>query len=89
MFIIDITLKNSPVSLSVQRKAAEDAEAVYQKILQALRSASNELVELTCDKDSSKKIGVFSSEISAVQISEKPGTGTASGRAPGFSALVE
>ena len=89
MFIIDITLKNTPLSLSVQQKTEEDAEAIYQKILQALRSGSNELLELTCEKQPGKKIGVLSSEISAVQISDKAGAATSSGRPPGFFALAE
>lgn len=89
MFIIDITLKNTPLSLSVQRKSEEDAEADYQKILQVLRSGSNELLELTCEKQAGKKIGILGAEISAVQISDKAGTAAASGRPPGFFALVE
>jgi len=87
MFIIDITLKNSPVSLSVQRKTAEDAEALYQKVAQALRSGSHELLELTCEQQAGKKISVLSSEVSAVQIADKTGSATASGRPPGFFAL--
>ena len=89
MFIIDITLKNTPLSLSVQRKSEEDAEAVYQKILQVLRSGSNELLELSCEKQPGKKIGILGTEISAVQISDKSGTAAASGRPPGFFALAE
>ncbi len=89
MFIIDITLKNTPLSLSVQRKSEEDAEATYQKILEVLRSGSNELLELTCEKQPGKKIGILGNEISAVQISDKSGTAAASGRPPGFFALAE
>lgn len=89
MFIIDITLKNSPISLSVQRKSVEDAEAVYQKILQLLGSGRSEVVELTCERQPEKKIGILSSEISAVQFSEKSSTAAASGRPPGFFALAE
>ncbi|MDX2096242.1 MAG: hypothetical protein SFW36_00570 [Leptolyngbyaceae cyanobacterium bins.59] len=89
MFIIDITLKNTPVALSVQRKAAEDAEAVYQTVLKAIASGSPEILELTCERQPEKKIGVISREISAVQLSEKSTTATASGRPPGFFALAE
>jgi hypothetical protein len=89
MFTIDITLKNTPLSLSVQRKSEEDAEAIYQKILQMLRSGSNELLELSCEKQVGKKIGIMGSEISAVQISDKAGTAAGSGRPPGFFALAE
>lgn len=88
MFMIDITLKNTPLTLSVQKKTAEEADAVYKQVLEAIGSGNPRLLELTCDKQPDKKIGVLSSEISAVQISEKSGT-TASGRPPGFFALSE
>ena len=55
MFNIDLTLKNTPFPLSVQRKVAEDAEAVYQKLLQAMQSGSTEVVELTCESQTEKK----------------------------------
>lgn len=89
MFIIDLTLKNTPIALSVQRKSAEDAAAVYQQILDALSAGSPTTLELTCEQQTEKKIGVLVSEISAVQISEKSSTAAASGRAPGFFALAE
>ncbi len=85
MFTIDLTLKTNPVSLSVQRKTPEDAEALYQKILAALRSGSSEVLELTCDRQPEKKIAILSDQISAVQISQKSGS-AASGKPPGFFA---
>lgn len=88
MFIIDITLKNTPLTLSVQKKTVEEAETIYKQILGAIGSNSTTVLELTCDKQTDKKIGVLSSEISAVQMSEKSGT-TASGKPPGFFALAE
>jgi hypothetical protein len=84
MFVIDINLKGSPVSLSVQRKTEEDAKALYQKVLEAIRSGSPVIVELTCEQQVGKTFGALVSEISAVQMAEKSGTGTASGRPPGF-----
>jgi len=84
MFIIDVTLKHTPVTLSVQRKEAEAAEAVYQQILTAMKSESEMVIELTCDRQPEKKIGLLNREICAVQISEKAGTGAASGRPTGF-----
>ncbi|WP_448596360.1 hypothetical protein [Thermoleptolyngbya sp.] len=88
MFIVDIVLKNTPSMLSIQRKTAEDAEAVYQEILNAIRSGNPVTLELTCEKQPDKKLGVLVSEISAVQVSEKAGaSGTA--RPPGFFALTE
>ncbi|NJP09239.1 MAG: hypothetical protein HC866_06910 [Leptolyngbyaceae cyanobacterium RU_5_1] len=89
MFIIDVTLKSTPVTLSVQRKATEDAEATYQQILEAIRSGDRTLVELTCEHQVGKKVSILSNEISAVQVYEKSATATASGRPPGFFALAE
>ncbi len=88
MFIIDVTLKNNPVALSVQKKTAEDADALYQRVIAALQSGSSQLIELTCEQQVGKKISILSSEISAVQVSEKSSTATASGRPPGFFAMA-
>jgi hypothetical protein len=85
MFIIDLTLKNTPVTLSVQRKSVDDAKAVYQKVLDAIRSGSPAILELTCEQMPDKTVGVLVSEISAVQLSEKSSTTAASGRPPGFA----
>jgi hypothetical protein len=89
MFVIDVTLKHSPVTLSVQRKTAEDATALYQQVLEALRSGSATTLELTCEQQVGKTIGVLVSEIAAVQMAEKSGTATASGRPPGFFSMTE
>lgn len=88
MYIVDITLKSNPVTLSVQRKTKEDAEALYQQVVAALQSGSSKIVELSCEHQTDKKLSVLSSEISAVQIAEKSGAGTP-GRTPGFFALAE
>lgn len=88
MFLLELVLRYSPVSLSVQRKSEEDAMALYQHILSVMQnSAATPLLELTCEKEADKKIAVLSSEILAVQVSEKSGTAAASGRPPGFFAL--
>lgn len=87
MYIIELTLKNTPMPLSVQRKLSEDAEAVYKQILSAITSGSTQVLELTCERQPEKKVAVFSSEVVAVQIYEKSST-AASGRAPGFFAVA-
>ncbi|MCC3408808.1 MAG: hypothetical protein JGK17_25175 [Microcoleus sp. PH2017_10_PVI_O_A] len=87
MFSIDIIVKNTPVSLSVQRKLAEDAEAVYQQVLEAIRNSQPQILELTCEKNPEKKVAVVSSEISGVVISQKSGTAS-TGRAPGFVSMT-
>jgi len=88
MYILELTLKNTPMPLSVQRKSAEDADVVYQQIVAALRSGSNELLELTCDRQPEKKVAVLCSEVCAVQIYEKS-SAAASGKAPGFVSLAQ
>lgn len=88
MYIIELTLKTTPVPLSVQRKLPEDAQAVYHQILGLLRTNSNQILELTCDRQPEKKLAVFSGEIVAVQIYEKSST-AASGRPPGFLSVAE
>lgn len=89
MYIVDITLKHTPASLSVQRNELESAQATYQDLLNALQSGDRPLVELTCDRQTEKKIAVLVDQISAIQMLEKSGSGTSSGRAPGFFALTD
>ena len=89
MFIIEITLKNTPVTLSVQKKTGEDAEAAYQQVLAAMRSGDNKLLQLTCDHQSGKQVAILSSDIAAAQVYEKSSTATSSGRPPGFFAMAE
>lgn len=89
MYMIDITLKNTPLALSVQRKNEEDAKALYRQILEAMKSGSPAILELTCEQQVGKTIGVLVNEISAVQMAEKSGTAAASGRPPGFFAMAE
>lgn len=89
MFIIDVSLKSAPVTLSVQRKTQEDAEASYQQVLEAARSTEHRLVELTCEHQVGKKVSIVGSEIAAVQVYEKSSTATSSGRPPGFFAIAE
>jgi hypothetical protein len=87
MFNIDLTVKNTPFPLSVQRKSAEDADAVYQLVLTAMRSGSPDIIELKCEGKTEKKIAVRASEISGVQVIQKEGTAAGGGRPPGFFAL--
>lgn len=87
MYTIELTLKNTPVPISVQRKQPEDAQAVYQRILETMSAGTTQLLELTCDRQPEKKVAVFSSEIVAVQMYEKS-SAAASGKAPGFFAMA-
>ncbi|BAS58230.1 MULTISPECIES: hypothetical protein [Leptolyngbya] len=86
MFILELTLKGTPIGLSFHRKSAEDAEATYQEIIGAMK-APGELLEFTCDRQTDKKIAVFADSIAAVQMYEKS-SAAASGRPAGFFAVA-
>ncbi len=88
MFTIDLSIRNTAFPVSIQRKSAEDAEAVYQLILAAMRSGNPDLVELKCEGKTDKKIAVRASEISGIQVVEKDGAASNSGRPPGFAAFT-
>ncbi|AFY66971.1 hypothetical protein [Geitlerinema sp. PCC 7407] len=88
MFIIDIAVKYTPLPLSVQRKSQEDAHQLYQHVLDAIQSGQPKLLELTCEHQTDKRLAIVTSEISAVQLTEKSGS-SASGRPAGFFAIAE
>ncbi len=87
MFTIELTLKHTAMPLSVQKKGQSEAESTYNSVADALRSGNGQLLELACDQQPHKRISILGSEVAAVQIFEKSGTATASGRPPGFFAL--
>ena len=88
MIAIDLMLKYSPIPVSVQRKETEEAEKLYADILAAMRSSTPKLIELTCDKQTEKKVAVLSDQISAAILSQKDGSAS-TGRAAGFFSLAE
>ncbi|XLQ11382.1 MAG: hypothetical protein KPI85_07850 [cyanobacterium endosymbiont of Epithemia adnata isolate EadnSB Bon19] len=83
MISIELTLKYTSIPISVQRKETKDADSLYEKIISAMRSLTPELIELTCEKQTEKKIAVMSDQISAVILSQKDGAASG-GRVPGF-----
>jgi len=87
MFTIDIVLQDIPLPVSVQRKESEAAESLYQQILDAIRSGSSDLIELTCDKEEDKKVAFKGNLVCAVSLNKRSG-GMAEGRVPGFFAAV-
>ena len=89
MIFIDLTLKSTAFPVSVQRKTSEDAEAVYTEIVAAMRSRQPEIMELTCDRQTEKKVAVRVSEILSIQIAQKDGSAVGGNRPPGFFALGE
>ena len=85
MYSLDITLKYSPMPVSVQRKEEEAAKALYQSVLDAMKGGGATLLELTCEKDEDKQVAFRSDQISAVILNKRSGA-AASGRTPGFFA---
>ena len=88
MISINVTLKYSPMPVSVERKEAVDAEALYAQLTAAMRSPTPELLELTCEKQTEKKVAIMSDQISAVILSQKDGS-NAAGKTPGFFNLAQ
>ncbi|MEB3262555.1 MAG: hypothetical protein VKK94_06320 [Cyanobacteriota bacterium] len=84
MFVVEVSIRLSPMPVAVQRREAADAQALYDQVKQVLESSSPRLLELHCEKDENKRICLLSSELVAVQMYEKSATG-GSGRRPGFS----
>lgn len=84
MHIIEISLKLTPMPMSVQRKEVEAAEAVYQQVVGAINSGTPNILELTCEHQPDKKVSILTSEIAAVQMYEKSGMASG-GKRPGFA----
>ena len=85
MFTLEVSLRYSPFPISIQKKEHDDVLRVFEQIKQAMReNADSVLIDLTCDKMSSKSIAILSKEIIAVQIYEKSSIAGGSKR-PGFS----
>jgi len=84
MYVIELSLKLSPMPVAVQRKELADAQALYATVKTALECGGPKLLELTCEKEEDKQISLLTSEVVAVQIYEKSAMGAGSKR-PGFS----
>ena len=70
--------------VAVQRKEQSAAQDLCNQIKQAMESGQPRLLELTCEKEESKRISLLTSEVVAVQTYEKSSLGGGSKR-PGFS----
>ena len=86
MYTIEVMMRGSSMALAVQKKEADDAQALYQQMIDAQNTGSPTLIEMTCDKDEGKKVSVRTQEVVAVQLSEKAGGAGQSGAA-GFFGL--
>lgn len=84
MYVVELSLKLSPMPVAVQRKELADAQALYAEVRQALEGTGPRLLELTCEKEESKQVCLLTAEVVAVQIYEKSAMAAGSKR-PGFS----
>ena len=88
MYTLEINLKHSALPISVLKQELEAAQADYSRLTDALKSGSAVFLEVTCDQIPNKSVTVLTSEVAAVQMYEKSGTASASGKPPGFFSLV-
>jgi hypothetical protein len=84
MYVVELSLKLSPMPVAVQRKELADAHELYNTVRQALEGAGPPVLELTCEKEPEKKVSLLTSEVVAVQVYEKSAA-AAGGKRPGFS----
>ena len=84
MYVIELSLKLSPMPVAVQRKELDSALALFAQVKQTMESGEPRLLELSCEKEEEKRSALLSSEIVAVQTYEKT-AGSSSGKRPGFS----
>jgi len=84
MYVVELSLKISPMPIAVQRKELADAQDLYGQIQQALEGAGPRVLELSCEKEPEKKVSLLTSEVVAVQLFEKSAA-AAGGKRPGFS----
>ena len=84
MFVVELSLKLSPMPISVQRKSLEAAQSLYAEIRYAMESGHPQIMELRCEKSEEKQTCLRSIEIISVQLYEKSAMGAGSKR-PGFS----
>ena len=84
MYVIELSLKLTPLPLLVHRKNLRDAEAVYSNVRKSMERDQPRLLELTCEKVEGKKVTVLTQEILAVQMYEKTAASGGTKR-PGFS----
>jgi hypothetical protein len=88
MYIVELSLKHTALPMSVQKKTLEAANEAYATVLNALKTGQPVVLEMACDKQEGKKLSVLVSELAAVQVYEKSGGVSSSGKAAGFFAVA-
>ncbi len=84
MYVVELSLKLSPMPIAVQRKELAAAQSLFGEIRAAMESGHPRVLELTCEKAEEKRVCLLSSELVGVQMYEKSAVGGGSKR-PGFS----
>ncbi len=84
MYVVELSIRLSPMPVAVQRKELSDAQALYAELKQVLETGSPRVLDLYCEKEEHKRISLLSSELVAVQVYEKSAAG-GGGKRPGFS----
>ena len=84
MYVVELSLKLSPMPVDVQRKELNAAQDLYNQVRQVLEGEGPRMLELTGEKEEDKRITLLCSEVVAVQLYEKSATGSG-GKRPGFS----
>lgn len=88
MYIVELSLKHTALPMSVQKKTIETADETYATVLNALKTGQPVILELSCDQQEGKKLAVLVSELAAVQVYEKSGGVSSSGKSAGFFAMA-
>ncbi len=84
MYVVELSLKLSPMPIAVQRKELADAQALYAMVRQALEGSGPKVLDLSCEKNPERQVSLLTSELVAAQLYEKSAAG-AGGKRPGFS----
>lgn len=84
MYVVELSIRLSPMPVAVQRKELGDAEALYAEVKQVLETGSPRVLDLHCEKEEHKRISLLTSELVGVQVYEKSAAG-GGGKRPGFS----
>jgi hypothetical protein len=84
MYVVELSIRLSPMPVAVQRKELSDAQALYAELKQVLETGSPRVLDLHCEKEEHKRISLLTSELVGVQVYEKSAAG-GGGKRPGFS----
>ena len=90
MYSLELSLRYSPFTLSIQKRELEDVKRIFDEIKNSMDETleTSNLIELRCDKVQDKLITVRAKEIISVQIYEKSSIAGGAKR-PGFSLNID